>query len=158
MGEKLEAEASRWLSHCEELRAKEELGDAQLFVITRRCLAPSWAAVSYVNKGEKRSRTKGEKIEAIAEPTKWHPDVFEWTSKGAAPDMLWQTQPAAADVLPQLESDPDSTLPLDICVAVGGLVISYERTKVKKASPVGEAAEKRSLVSTLFTRMSRKPQ
>ena len=154
--EKINSHAPRWLHHCEELKRREGLGDAKIFVITRRCLAPSWAAVAYF-KGDGKGRGKdSEMVEAIAEPTEYHPDIFDWTKKAAGPAMLWQNEPAVADILHQLGEDPTPPLPLDICVAVGGLILSYERVKTKKSfrtgsadTPGAESVATRTLASTI---------
>ena len=151
MAEKITTEAYRWLGHCEMLKEIQGLKDAKLLVITRRCLSQSWAAASYV-KPAKRDfvRLPGETVVAVATPTERHNEVFTWSAGTGGPGMDWQNEPQASVI------DPTRALPLDLCIAVGGLVISYGRVRLKKASrqgnsdtPVLESVSTRTLGSTI---------
>ena len=130
---KLANEASKWLGFCDSARKSKDAGDAQLLVISRRCMAPSWVALSYVRPVDKDQRRMAtEKLCGVAGPSEHHPDVYRWLDEGG-PGMDTQNEPAIAKII---GIPPDTPLPLDVCIAIGGLIITYSKApcKVNKSS------------------------
>ena len=158
--------SAQWLPHCEEFRKRNGLGsDAQLLAITQKCLSPSWAALSVAKPAKtKYTWEPGQLVKPIASPEADHPFIYCWDNTGYG--MKSQAEPDISRIDP---SNP--VLPANLCVAIGAIVFSYQKQRVRPkksrlqsyessgASALGPAksftSSIRSGASSVFSRLSR---